>query len=76
MSQVPKVEARTEVRDGMKITWHQGIEVDDGTVLVDGNRIGQAVAIDGEWAVVGGEGQGNREEVYIYHDTGQQMDQR
>ena len=26
-------EARTEVRDGMRITWHQPIPVDDGTVL-------------------------------------------
>ena len=26
-------EARTEVRDGMRITWHQPIEMDDGTVL-------------------------------------------
>jgi predicted acyl esterase len=29
----PEVEARTEVRDGMRVTWHQPIPVDDGTVL-------------------------------------------
>ncbi len=29
----PDVESRTEVRDGMRITWHQPITVDDGTVL-------------------------------------------
>ena len=29
----PDVDARTEVRDGMRITWHQGIRMDDGTVL-------------------------------------------
>src|SRR5262249_32985225 len=28
-----KVEARTEIRDGMRITWHQPIEMDDGLVL-------------------------------------------
>lgn len=33
MSQVPEVKARTEVRDGMRITWHQPIEMDDGIVL-------------------------------------------
>jgi hypothetical protein len=33
MAESPKVEARTEVRDGMKITWHQGIEAGDGLVL-------------------------------------------
>jgi predicted acyl esterase len=33
MNQVPEVEARTEIRDGMRITWHQPIEMDDGTVL-------------------------------------------
>jgi len=27
------MEARTEVRDGMRITWHQPIEMDDGIVL-------------------------------------------
>jgi hypothetical protein len=27
------VKARTEIRDGMKITWHQPIEMDDGIVL-------------------------------------------
>ncbi len=31
--QNPEVEARTEVRDGMRITWHQRIEMDDGLVL-------------------------------------------
>jgi predicted acyl esterase len=30
---VPDVEARTEIRDGMRITWHQAIEMDDGLVL-------------------------------------------
>lgn len=29
----PEVEARTEVRDGMRITWQQPIVTDDGTVL-------------------------------------------
>ena len=33
MSQAPTVNERTEIRDGMKITWHQGIPVDDGTIL-------------------------------------------
>ncbi|MBI4253640.1 MAG: peptidase S15, partial [Candidatus Rokubacteria bacterium] len=33
MSQAPEVTARTEVRDGMKITWHQPIAADDGIVL-------------------------------------------
>jgi predicted acyl esterase len=33
MSQAPEVTARTEVRDGMKITWHQPIAADDGLVL-------------------------------------------
>jgi hypothetical protein len=33
MSDVPRVEARTEIRDGMRITWHQPIEMDDGLVL-------------------------------------------
>lgn len=33
MSQTPEVEARSEVRDGMRITWHQPIEMDDGIVL-------------------------------------------
>lgn len=33
MSQAPEVEARTEDRDGMRITWHQPIQMDDGTVL-------------------------------------------
>ena len=33
MSQVPEVKARTEVRDGMRITWHQPIPMDDGNVL-------------------------------------------
>ena len=33
MVETPKVEARTEVRDGMKITWHQPIEASDGLVL-------------------------------------------
>jgi predicted acyl esterase len=33
MAQAPKVEARTEIRDGMKITWQQGIEASDGLVL-------------------------------------------
>ena len=29
----PEVKARTEVRDGMRITWHQPIAMDDGIVL-------------------------------------------
>jgi predicted acyl esterase len=33
MTQIPDVQARTEVRDGMRITWHQPIEADDGLVL-------------------------------------------
>ena len=33
MSETVEVKARTEIRDGMKITWHQGIEMDDGLVL-------------------------------------------
>jgi hypothetical protein len=33
MSHAPEVKARTEVRDGMRITWHQPIPMDDGLVL-------------------------------------------
>lgn len=33
MSRAPEVQARTEVRDGMRITWHQPIPMDDGIVL-------------------------------------------
>ena len=33
MDESPDVKARTEIRDGMKITWHQPIPMDDGTVL-------------------------------------------
>jgi predicted acyl esterase len=33
MSRVPDPHARTEIRDGMKITWHQPIAMDDGIVL-------------------------------------------
>ena len=33
MSEAPQVNARTEDRDGMRITWHQPIEMDDGLVL-------------------------------------------
>jgi uncharacterized protein len=33
MKQAPEVKARTEIRDGMRITWHQPIAVDDGNVL-------------------------------------------
>ena len=33
MAQSPNVESRTEIRDGMKITWHEGIEASDGLVL-------------------------------------------
>ena len=29
----PELEARTEIRDGMRITWNQPIQVDDGLVL-------------------------------------------
>ncbi|MFZ2141707.1 MAG: CocE/NonD family hydrolase, partial [Xanthobacteraceae bacterium] len=33
MDRASKVEARTEVRDGMLITWHEPIEINDGIVL-------------------------------------------
>ncbi len=33
MAQLPEVVSRTEIRDGMKITWHQAIPMDDGLVL-------------------------------------------
>ncbi len=33
MSQSPQVNPRTEIRDGMRITWHQPIVMDDGLVL-------------------------------------------
>ena len=33
MNQVPEVEERTEDRDGMRVTWHQPIQMDDGLVL-------------------------------------------
>src|SRR6059036_2623546 len=33
MDESPDVKARTEIRDGMKITWHQPIPMDDGLVL-------------------------------------------
>jgi len=33
MDQAPDVRPRTEIRDGMKITWHQGIVMDDGLRL-------------------------------------------
>ncbi len=33
MVQIPDVKSRTEIRDGMKITWHQGIEASDGLML-------------------------------------------
>jgi predicted acyl esterase len=33
MSHAPDVKARTEIRDGMRITWHQPIQMDDGLVL-------------------------------------------
>ena len=33
MSEAPRVNTRTEDRDGMRITWHQPIEMDDGLVL-------------------------------------------
>ena len=33
MSQDPEVKTRTEIRDGMRITWHQPIEMEDGLVL-------------------------------------------
>ena len=32
-AQDAEVEARTEIRDGMRITWHQPIQMDDGLVL-------------------------------------------
>ncbi|HSF07355.1 MAG TPA: CocE/NonD family hydrolase [Methylomirabilota bacterium] len=33
MSQAPDIKARTEIRDGMRITWHEAIPADDGVVL-------------------------------------------
>jgi uncharacterized protein len=33
MSQAPDVKPRTEIRDGMRITWHEAIPADDGVVL-------------------------------------------
>ncbi|MGH7314450.1 MAG: CocE/NonD family hydrolase [Candidatus Rokuibacteriota bacterium] len=33
MSQAPDVKARTEIRDGMRITWQEAIPADDGVVL-------------------------------------------
>jgi putative CocE/NonD family hydrolase len=33
MHQAPEVKARTEDRDGMRITWHQPITMDDGLVV-------------------------------------------
>ena len=33
MTAIPDVQARTEVRDGMRITWHQPIRMEDGLVL-------------------------------------------
>src|SRR5438876_1987895 len=33
MSESPEVKPRTEIRDGMKITWDQPIAMDDGIVL-------------------------------------------
>ena len=33
MSVIPEVQARTEIRDGMRITWHQPIAMEDGLVL-------------------------------------------
>ena len=33
MSALPEVQARTEIRDGMRITWHQPIRMEDGLVL-------------------------------------------
>jgi uncharacterized protein len=33
MSQAPEVKARTEIRDGMRITWHEPVTMGDGIVL-------------------------------------------
>jgi len=33
MKEAPEIKSRTEVRDGMRITWHQPIPADDGLVL-------------------------------------------
>ena len=33
MNDVAEVNARTEDRDGMRITWHQPIEMDDGHIV-------------------------------------------
>jgi predicted acyl esterase len=43
------VQARTEIRDGMKITWHQGIVMDDGLRL-DADVF--APIADGRYAVI------------------------
>jgi predicted acyl esterase len=33
MTQAPEVISRTEIRDGMRITWHQPLPMDDGIIL-------------------------------------------
>lgn len=33
MNPIPEVKTRTEDRDGMRITWHQPIPMDDGIIL-------------------------------------------
>jgi len=33
MTDTSEVTARTEIRDGMRITWHQPIAMNDGIVL-------------------------------------------
>jgi predicted acyl esterase len=33
MAMAPDVQARTEIRDGMRVTWHQPIPMDDGLVM-------------------------------------------
>src|SRR5262245_65925929 len=33
MNEAREVKAKTEIRDGMRITWHEAIPMDDGVVL-------------------------------------------
>ncbi|MCB1090069.1 MAG: FG-GAP repeat protein, partial [Verrucomicrobiae bacterium] len=46
------------------------LNLDDELHLQLLNRSGWAVDIDGDWAVIGSEGNTEREEVYVYHFTG------
>jgi len=49
MDQAPDVKPVTEIRDGMKITWHQSIVMDDGLRL-DADVF--APTIDGTYPVI------------------------